>query len=209
MGAGNFIGPSPQADLGNAQMLRLRSLEPASWILMGTPRQFRRLSRHPMRCARPQKGPTAYVQRSDRYIGVGLGWKWWKADVVQFGNIQSLTWRTADLQPNHTGNIMLDILAHDWFRISIKKSGVGVGASEVAGAAEMSFWTPAIAHRSGSWRIAPAGKLLLLPPHDTPINVTGHLLAMLLHKKWITYFFSQDLAWHLGSGYVQPLLVDY
>lgn len=49
-------------------------------------------------------------------------------------------------------------------------------------------------------RIAPAGKLLLLPPHDTPINVTGHLLAMLLHKKWTTYFFSQDIAGDVQVG---------
>jgi len=41
-------------------------------------------------------------------------------------------------------------------------------------------------------RICPAGKLLLLPPHDTPMNITGYFLATGLHKKWTKYFFSKE-----------------
>ncbi|CAJ1385095.1 unnamed protein product [Effrenium voratum] len=39
-------------------------------------------------------------------------------------------------------------------------------------------------------RLMPSGKLLLLPPHETPMNITGHFLAMGLHKRWARYFFS-------------------
>ena len=49
-------------------------------------------------------------------------------------------------------------------------------------------------------RICPAGKLLLLPPHDTPMNITGYFLATGLHKKWTKYFFSKEIAGDVQVG---------
>ncbi|CAK9081292.1 Hypothetical protein SCF082_LOCUS38710, partial [Durusdinium trenchii] len=49
-------------------------------------------------------------------------------------------------------------------------------------------------------KMAPAGKLLLLPPHDSPMNITGYTLAIGLHKKWTQYFFSEEIAGDVQVG---------
>ncbi|CAE7567241.1 RPAP3, partial [Symbiodinium pilosum] len=56
-----------------------------------------------------------------------------------------------------------------------------------------------VAHRilEETSKLAPAGKLLQLPHHDSPLNSTGYLLAMALHKQWTKYFFDSKYA---GQG---------
>ncbi|CAE7191376.1 RPAP3 [Symbiodinium sp. KB8] len=43
-------------------------------------------------------------------------------------------------------------------------------------------------------KLSPAGRLLLLPPHDSPLNSTGYLLSMAMHKQWTKYFFDPKFA---------------
>ena len=42
-------------------------------------------------------------------------------------------------------------------------------------------------------KLSPAGKLLQLPPHDSPLNSAGYLLAMALHKQWTKHLNLQKL----------------